>query len=411
MGRYCYLCGSVISTTTSLHKFPTNRETLTLWLQFCKLNENDDVSKIKICSVHFLSENFIDSTAKSKGGRMVLTEGAFPRIRKRPSCAFDNKNDNSGSIELVTTNPEPLIVESNNNDNECGTPKRRRVETENRMHSLDVSTPRRARRHLVNMLVALHFFAQGNYQKAVGQDFFIAMSQSSVSRCISDINIALEQFYHLIKFPTTNAECEEEKQRNKKYLHKINLTQELKDKIFDELLEYNLNTKDLEVPEEAESRFSPNFKSVTEGDVNVENSDLVYCLRIDPLFCFPREENGKLGKGATSNVSPKLTSVEEIISTLQRAQIDDPEECESNTGSMIVVGLPNVKTENDLFEDIAEDLGEDNPNHNNLRSEADNLEEILLEEISDTEIRDIKTDLNLLSGFDSLNFKDYGDKN
>ncbi|KAK4885277.1 hypothetical protein RN001_001548 [Aquatica leii] len=43
--------------------------------------------------------------------------------------------------------------------------------------------------------------------------FFIAMSQSSVSRCISDINIALEQFYHLIKFPTTNAECEEEKQR------------------------------------------------------------------------------------------------------------------------------------------------------------------------------------------------------
>ncbi|KAK4878968.1 hypothetical protein RN001_007114 [Aquatica leii] len=56
-------------------------------------------------------------------------------------------------------------------------------------------------------------------------------------------------------------------------------------------------------------------------------------------------------------------------------------------------------------------LGEDNPNHNDLRSEADNLEEILLEEISDTEIRNIKTDLNLLSGFDSLNFKDYGDEN
>lgn len=65
----------------------------------------------------------------------------------------------------------------------------------------------------IKVLVALHFFAQGNYQKAVVQDFFIAMSQSSVSRCISDINTALEQFYHLIKFPTTNAECEEEKQR------------------------------------------------------------------------------------------------------------------------------------------------------------------------------------------------------
>ncbi|KAK4882637.1 hypothetical protein RN001_005956 [Aquatica leii] len=137
------------------------------------------------------------------------------------------------------------------------------------------------------------------------------------------------------------------------------------------------------------SEFINRLKRIqTLNEINIDLKD---------LFCFPREENGKLGKGATSIVSPKLPSVEEIISTVNQ--------------SMIVVGLPNVKTDNDLFKDITEDLGEDNPDHNNLRSEADNLEEILLEEISDTEIRDIKTDLNLLSGFYSLNFKDYGDEN
>ncbi|KAK4876576.1 hypothetical protein RN001_009082 [Aquatica leii] len=103
-----------------------------------------------------------------------------------------------------------------------------------------------------------------------------------------------------------------------------------------------------------------NDEVTTKIDIVINNDT------IKDLFCFPREENGKPGKGATSNVSPKLPSVEEIISTLQRAQIDAihdsgvlglyPEECESDTGSMIVVGMPNVKTDNYLFEDIAEDL-------------------------------------------------------
>lgn len=55
-------------------------------------------------------------------------------------------------------------------------------------------------------MVALHFFAQGSYQKGVSQDFFIAMSQSSVSRCIAAVNTALESLYHLIHFPSNEEE-------------------------------------------------------------------------------------------------------------------------------------------------------------------------------------------------------------
>lgn len=52
-------------------------------------------------------------------------------------------------------------------------------------------------------MVALHFFAQGSYQKGVGQDYFISMSQSSVSRCITAVNAALEMLYFKIHFPCT----------------------------------------------------------------------------------------------------------------------------------------------------------------------------------------------------------------
>ncbi|KAF5270785.1 hypothetical protein FQR65_LT17802 [Abscondita terminalis] len=67
----------------------------------------------------------------------------------------------------------------------------------------------------LKVLAALHFYAQGSYQKAVGQDYSLGLSQSSVSRCIKDVNTALENLYHLIKFPTTEEECQiESKSRN-----------------------------------------------------------------------------------------------------------------------------------------------------------------------------------------------------
>lgn len=55
-------------------------------------------------------------------------------------------------------------------------------------------------------MVALNFFAQGSYQKAVGQDYFVPMSQSSVSRCITAVNTALESMYFKINFPSNEEE-------------------------------------------------------------------------------------------------------------------------------------------------------------------------------------------------------------
>lgn len=62
------------------------------------------------------------------------------------------------------------------------------------------------------VLCALHFYAQGSYQKGVGQDFNSPMSQFSVSRCIELVtDILVENFGDKIKFPSTEAKRDREK--------------------------------------------------------------------------------------------------------------------------------------------------------------------------------------------------------
>lgn len=57
------------------------------------------------------------------------------------------------------------------------------------------------------ILCALHFYGQGSYQKSLGQDMNMPMSQSSVSKCIDAVtNVLNDHFGYLIKFPTTEAE-------------------------------------------------------------------------------------------------------------------------------------------------------------------------------------------------------------
>lgn len=43
------------------------------------------------------------------------------------------------------------------------------------------------------MLVALLFFGHGSYQKVTGKNIFCGISQSSVSRCIKEVSMALNQ--------------------------------------------------------------------------------------------------------------------------------------------------------------------------------------------------------------------------
>lgn len=62
------------------------------------------------------------------------------------------------------------------------------------------------------ILCALHFYAQGTYQKSTGQDMNCPMSQSSVSRCINIItDILNEHFGYKVHFPQTDEEKNEEK--------------------------------------------------------------------------------------------------------------------------------------------------------------------------------------------------------
>lgn len=56
----------------------------------------------------------------------------------------------------------------------------------------------------IKVLSALRFFATGSYQRAIGQDNLSALSQTSVSRCIAEISIALNRIaHHHVKFPVS----------------------------------------------------------------------------------------------------------------------------------------------------------------------------------------------------------------
>ncbi|KAK4874307.1 hypothetical protein RN001_013667 [Aquatica leii] len=55
----------------------------------------------------------------------------------------------------------------------------------------------------LKVLCALHFYAHGSYQKSVGQDFFLGLSQTTVSRCIESVSeiISGQLSRRYLKFP------------------------------------------------------------------------------------------------------------------------------------------------------------------------------------------------------------------
>ena len=62
----------------------------------------------------------------------------------------------------------------------------------------------------IQVLTALRFFSEGNYQKGVGQDYFHPSSQTNVSRIIEKVVDALIAVsHHFIKFPNTKEERQE----------------------------------------------------------------------------------------------------------------------------------------------------------------------------------------------------------
>ncbi|KAB0797450.1 hypothetical protein PPYR_08444 [Photinus pyralis] len=66
----------------------------------------------------------------------------------------------------------------------------------------------------LRFFAALHFLSHGSYQRGVGQDYLTSMHQTSVSRCLTEVtDILVQVLGHLIKFPETEVEKNQEKQR------------------------------------------------------------------------------------------------------------------------------------------------------------------------------------------------------
>lgn len=66
------------------------------------------------------------------------------------------------------------------------------------------------------MFIALRFFATGSYQEITGSSLFTAVSQPTVSRCISEVALALnrpEILNQWVKFPQNFQELEEQRLR------------------------------------------------------------------------------------------------------------------------------------------------------------------------------------------------------
>ena len=59
------------------------------------------------------------------------------------------------------------------------------------------------------IFTALQFYGHGSYQKIVGQNFFIPMSQPSVSRRIAEVTKAiLLKMFNFVLFPKTSEEIQ-----------------------------------------------------------------------------------------------------------------------------------------------------------------------------------------------------------
>lgn len=61
------------------------------------------------------------------------------------------------------------------------------------------------------MLCALRFYAHGSFQWGIGLEYFTAVSQTSVSRCIHAVTMAIVDHFgeHMIQFPTNRRQRDE----------------------------------------------------------------------------------------------------------------------------------------------------------------------------------------------------------
>lgn len=62
------------------YRFPKDWATKIKWIRYCNLVDNDDVSRLKICSKHFKSDCFIEVNAKQFGKNYRLKPFSVPSL-------------------------------------------------------------------------------------------------------------------------------------------------------------------------------------------------------------------------------------------------------------------------------------------------------------------------------------------
>lgn len=79
MVRFCFICRESKPASESLLRFPSNKERLAEWIQFCKMPPYRAIAdNKKLCSVHFEEKYFINPSYKQKGLRPEAVPSLYP---------------------------------------------------------------------------------------------------------------------------------------------------------------------------------------------------------------------------------------------------------------------------------------------------------------------------------------------
>ncbi|XP_050298443.1 uncharacterized protein LOC126737558 [Anthonomus grandis grandis] len=96
-------------------RFPNDPTTRLQWTHFCKLSaeDNEEISKLRICSLHFKPDDYIEPNAKSKGRRMVFKGAAVPSTFQPSSSSL---KASASPLPLPTVSQESGIDQTCNTE-------------------------------------------------------------------------------------------------------------------------------------------------------------------------------------------------------------------------------------------------------------------------------------------------------
>ncbi|KAF5292461.1 hypothetical protein FQA39_LY14008 [Lamprigera yunnana] len=147
--RRCFLCAEKGPTT--LHMFPKDPSSLSLWKQICDLQEFDDVSRLFLCSNHFKLDDYREPSAQKLGGKLRLKPGAFPSVSVPNKIHIKSEAVNlDQSLPISTAESSSMCNYKRKSDDQLMCTPKKRSFYEARYFSevaiSDFDTPRRAKR-------------------------------------------------------------------------------------------------------------------------------------------------------------------------------------------------------------------------------------------------------------------------